>query len=201
MATIIPPPQPPQPQPPQPQPQPQQPKPAEGKPQPNISPNEAVSVVVSEMQRGSLSQATYKYLNCVDNCYKSYGEGKNENQPKFRKRLKGEKMSISYSAKQRRFAKWKKKNKLLNRCLQRCKNQWNRAVINLIGEANFKLNEDILNHILSMLIVDLRLKKKKRKKNKTSKAIMNAGSKTRRKKGTKRKRKKSRRRRKSKRRN
>ena len=199
MATIIPPP-------PQP-PQPPQPKPAEGKPQPDKKDekeNEAVSVVISEMQRGSLSQATYKYLNCVDNCYKSYGEGKNENQPKFRKRLKGEKMSISYSAKQRRFAKWKKKNKLLNRCLQRCKNQWNRAVINLIGEANFKLNEDILNHILSMLIVDLRLKKKKRKKNKTSKAIMNAGSKTRRKKGTKRKRKKSHKRikrRKSKRRN
>ncbi len=86
MATIIPPPPPQPPQPPQPQqPKPQQPKPAEGKPQPNISPNEAVSVVVSEMQRGSLSQATYKYLNCVDNCYKSYGEGKNENNSACRK--------------------------------------------------------------------------------------------------------------------
>ena len=197
MATIIPPPQPPQPQPPQ-------PKPAEGKPQPDKKDekeNEAVSVVISEMQRGSLSQATYKYLNCVDNCYKSYGEGKNENKPKFRKRLKGEKMSITYSYKQKRFAKWKNKNMRLNWCLQRCKNQWNRAVINLIGEANFKLNEDILNHILSMLIVDLRLKKKKRKKNKTSKVNLKGGKKTRRKKGTKRKRKKSRRRRKSKRRN
>ena len=172
------------------------------KPSSNINPNEVVNVVLSEMQRGSLSQATYNYLNCVDNCYKLYGEGSKENMPFVPPSSKQKKRpSLTRDGRRNRFRRWKIKNTLLNRCLQRCKNQWNRAVINLIGEANFKLNEDVLNHILSMLIKPVKAKKKKTNSN--TKSTGGGGRKTRRKKGTKR-RKKSRKRvkrRKSKRRN
>ena len=182
------------------------PKPLQSeKPQPNISPNEAVGVVVSEMRRGSLSQATYNYLNCVDNCYKSYGEGSKENMPFVPPSSKKKKRpSLTKDGRRNRFRRWKIKNTLLNRCLLRCKNQWNRAVINLIGGANFRLNEDVLNHILSMLIKPVKKRTnitKKKKTNSNTKPTGKGGRKTRRKKGTKKKPRKRGKQRKSKRRN
>uniref|UniRef100_A0A6C0ES56 Uncharacterized protein n=1 Tax=viral metagenome TaxID=1070528 RepID=A0A6C0ES56_9ZZZZ len=131
--------------------------------------------------RGSLSAVTKEYLKCVEKCYKLYVEGRIEKRPYFRKRTKGEQPSISHSFKQKRFKIWKRNNTLLEHCLENCKNKWYTQVVDIIGEENYKLNEDILQEILGFLKVS---EKKSTKKKETRKG----GRKTRRKKGTKRKR-------------
>ena len=154
--------------------QPAQPERILEKPPPVISSDEAVPAVISEMRSGSLAAATRNYLNCVDDCYQRYADGRIEHKPlswKFKKRLK-----------------WRTQNKLLNRCLERCKDNWNKTVIDLIGEANFNLNKDVLSHILTMLLDKNRVKKRKRSLQEQLSQKKEGGRKTRRKKGTRRKR-------------
>ena len=160
-------------------------KPApEGKPPPVMSQKEVVSVVYSEMGLGSLSEATRKYLSCVDNCHRRYPGGRKEDKPVMPKTLKGRKQrpTLSGDGRKRRLMRWKIQNQNLNTCLKSCKAKWYNAVIDLIGEANFQMNKDVLSHILTMLVKP-RAKKKSAKKK--------GGRKTRRKKGTRRRKRKS----------
>ena len=143
------------------------------------------------MTRGSLKEATDKYLRCVENCYVKYGDGAPEKKPRIPNRA-----SISYNHKRGKMVVWKKQNEKLKRCLTQCKNEWYRAVVNLIGDYNYRLNKDVLSHILTM-VVKPRAKKKSAKK----KSAKQGGRKTRRKKGTKKKPRKRGKQRKSKRRN
>jgi len=182
--------------------QPKQPKPepaaSEGKPPPVIDQKDIVRVIISEMQRGSLAAATKKYINCVNDCYEKWGGGKEEDRPYLREREVGSRMRITDRHKRKRFIQWRIENRKLKICLSRCKGTWFKAVIKLIGEAKFqRLNEDVLGHILTMLVTDLRKKGavKILTGNPTLPAGWQGGRKTRRKKGTTR-RKKSRKRRK-----
>ena len=159
-------------------------KPApEGKPSPVMSQKEVVSVVYSEMGLGSLAEATRKYLSCVDNCHRRYPGGRKEDKPVMPKKPKGRKQrpTLSGDGRKRRLMRWKIKNQNLNTCLKSCKAKWYHAVIDLIGEANFQMNKDVLSHILTMLVKP-RAKKKSAKKK--------GGRKTRRKKGTRRRKRK-----------
>ena len=162
---------------------PPQPKPAtkKRKTPPVMSEKEVKNLLYSEMGRGgSLSEATRKYLRCVETCYVRYGDGAPEKEPRIPNRR-----SISYNRKREKWVVWNNQNKKLKRCLTRCKNEWYRAVVNLIGDYNYNsLNEDVLSHILTM-VVKPRAKKKSAKK----KSAKKGGRKTRRKKGTRRKRK------------
>jgi hypothetical protein len=161
---------------------PPQPKPAtkKRKTPPVMSEKEVKNLLYSEMGRGgSLSEATRKYLRCVENCYVRYGDGAPEKEPRIPNRR-----SISYNRKREKWVVWNNQNKKLKRCLTRCKNEWYRAVVNLIGDYNYRLNKDVLSHILTM-VVKPRAKKKSAKK----KSAKKGGRKTRRKKGTRRKRK------------
>ena len=74
--------------------------------------------------------------------------------------------------------------------MTRCKNEWYRAVVNLIGDYNYNsLNEDVLSHILTMVVKPRAKKKSAKKKSAKKKSAKKGGRKTRRKKGTRRKRK------------
>jgi len=150
-----------------------------------MRPEDTVHTVIAEMQRGSLAEATRKYLSCVDKCHLKNPGGRKEDQPVMPKKTKGRKLKLTLSGpmnRKRRFIKWKKQNTLLNTCLKLCKAKWYNAVIDLIGEANFQMNKDVLSHILTLLVKP-RAKKKSAKKK--------GGRKTRRKKGTKRRKCKS----------
>ena len=166
------------------------PAPAEGKPPPVMSQKEVVSVVYSEMGLGSLSEATRKYLSCVDNCHRRYPGGRKEDKPVMPKTLKGRKQrpTLSGDGRKRRLMRWKIQNQNLNTCLKSCKAKWYNAVIDLIGEANFQMNKDVLSHILTMLVKP-RAKKKSAKKKTPTASAKKGRRKTRRKKGTRRKRK------------
>jgi len=136
------------------------------------------------MTRGSLKEATDKYLRCVENCYVRYGDGAPEKKPT----KPTNRTSISYNYKRGKMVVWKNQNKKLKTCLTRCKNEWYRAVVNLIGDYNYRPNKDVLSHILTMLVKP-RAKKKSAKKKTPTASAKKGGRKTRRKKGTRRKRK------------
>ena len=183
MATIIPPMQPPA----------KKPEPQAKKPE--QIPIQGFKFWYMEMTRGTLKEATDKYLKCIDQCYQLHGQGKPENKPGNPDKKTGKKKRtiIPLSRRRESYKRWKVANRDLRQCLLMCEKEWYETIVNLLGQKRENLPDDILNYILQFLTVQKGKKKKNKKSNKKE-----GGKKTRRKKGTKRKRKRSRKRRKSK---